>query len=209
MTPGRLQDNWRTHVRTVAIRLFPHAWRRRKLWGRDCIDSQRPQVDVWNRVSMRVTRLHQGWTYRGDRAWRWHHNYWGDDRRRISSSKWDQENTRSRNWRKTKIRASRRLEGISIVSPSGVATTSRSRRIRDMSRRYWRICDWNKRITQRRHATWTRRRKTIQDEMEVRKRTNVIGDRVKLKTIGMIWTMVTTRTACRWQMTNVTSRTTV
>ena len=44
--------------------------------GRNCIDTQRPQVDERDRVPMRVARLHQGRTHCGNCARRRHNDWW-------------------------------------------------------------------------------------------------------------------------------------
>ena len=64
------------HVRAVAVQLVRHPRRRTKLGGRAYIDTQRPQVDERDRMPIRVARLHQGRTCRGNRARRRHHNRW-------------------------------------------------------------------------------------------------------------------------------------
>ena len=46
--------------------------------------------------------------------------------------------------------------------------------------------NWNKRITQRLHATWMRKMRTMQEVMEARDRTSVNSDSAKPNTIGII-----------------------
>ena len=47
-----------------------------KIGGRAYVDTQRSQVDERDRMPMRVARLHQGQTCRGNRAQERHHNRW-------------------------------------------------------------------------------------------------------------------------------------